>query len=161
MSSGWSQNQKTMTYPGLMTSITALTYSWLSPIVFIAMKVEGKQTYKDNWKQVNQKDIKAYMPLFILSSVYLSRNESTSSVQYGMQSHFRNFINTTNSDKIFIVIISLKKKKNKTGHLPKKIIKEGKHNGFQNFHANLTVDFRTDPVFKSMHIYLFYLCCPL
>lgn len=113
MSSGWSQNQKTMTYPGLMTSITALTYSWLSPIVFIAMKVEGKQTYKDNWKQVNQKDIKAYMPLFILSSVYLSRNESTSSVQYGMQSHFRNFINTTNSDKIFIVIISLKKKKKK------------------------------------------------
>lgn len=129
--------------------------------MFIAMKVEGKQTYKDNRKQVNQKDIKAYMPLFILSSVYLSRNESTSSVQYGMQSHFRNFINTTNSDKIFIVIISLKKKKNKTGHLPKKIIKEGKHNGFQNFHANLTVDFRTDPVFKSMHIYLFYLCCPL
>lgn len=53
------------------------------------------------------------MPLFILSSVYLSRNESTSSVQYGMQSHFRNFINTTNSDKIFIVIISLKKKKKK------------------------------------------------
>lgn len=146
-----------------MTSITALTYSWLSPIVLIAMKVEGKQTYKDNWKQVNQKDIKACMPLFILSSVYLSRNESTSSVQYGMQSHFRNFINTTNSDKIFIVIISLKtnKQKKKTGHLPKKIIKEGKHIGFQQFHANLTVDFRTDPVFTSMYIYLLYLCCPL
>ncbi|KAM3595866.1 uncharacterized protein V6R79_004187 [Siganus canaliculatus] len=42
--------------------------------------LEGKRIYGDNWKEVTQTDIRAYVGLLILTGVYRSRNESTSSL---------------------------------------------------------------------------------
>ena len=42
--------------------------------------LEGKQIYKDNWKEVTQTDMKAYMGVLIMAGVYRSRNESTSNL---------------------------------------------------------------------------------
>lgn len=59
-----------------MTSNPALNYSGLGPSnpVVNMTNLEGKQIYKKNWKEVTQKETKAYM-----GDVYRSRNEFTSS----------------------------------------------------------------------------------
>ena len=42
--------------------------------------LEGRRIYKDSWKEVDKTDIQAYVGLFILSGVYRSRNDSTTSL---------------------------------------------------------------------------------
>ncbi|XP_036958596.1 piggyBac transposable element-derived protein 4-like [Acanthopagrus latus] len=49
-------------------------------IVVNMTNLEGKRVYKDNWKEVTQTDMNAYMGVLILAGVYRSRNESTSSL---------------------------------------------------------------------------------
>lgn len=52
----------------------------IETIVINMTNLEGKRIYKDNWKEVTQTDIKAYVGLLILAGVYRSKNESTSSL---------------------------------------------------------------------------------
>lgn len=42
--------------------------------------LERKRIYKDDWKEVTQTDMNAYMGVVILAGVYRSRNKSTSSL---------------------------------------------------------------------------------
>lgn len=52
----------------------------IATIVVNMSNLEGKRIYKDDWKEITQTDTRAYMGLLILSGVYRSRNESTSSL---------------------------------------------------------------------------------
>ena len=53
-----------------------LTESFETMVVNLT-NLEGKQIYKDNWKEVTQTDMKACMGVLILAGVYRSRNKST------------------------------------------------------------------------------------
>ena len=52
----------------------------IDTIIMNMTNLEGRRVYEDNWKEVDRTDIEAYMGLLILSGVYRSCNESTSSL---------------------------------------------------------------------------------